>query len=164
MGLFSSKKAKAENLMANGARGVGTVTSVRDTGTTINDNPRVKLTFRIEPLDGSAAFDAEKTKTVSRVAIPQAGNRYPILYDAADPSTFAWIEVSDEQGRQTVVSMFGDAFGADGSGVGMPAAAVAAPASDDPLETIRKLDELRVAGVITDTEFAEQKAKLLAQI
>jgi hypothetical protein len=166
--MFKSKKAKAEDLMTNGARGVGTITDVRDTGTTINDNPRVKITFRIEPLDGSAAFDAVKTKTVSRVRIPQAGGRYPIFYDPADTDTFAWVEVSDDQGRQTVVSMFGDAFGADGSGVGMPASAVAAPApvaeAEDPIEKIRKLDELRTAGVLSDDEFAEQKAKLLAQI
>jgi hypothetical protein len=165
--MFKSKKAKAEDLMTNGARGVGTITDVRDTGTTINDNPRVKITFRIEPVDGSPAFDAVKTKTVSRVRIPQAGGRYPIFYDPSDTDTFAWVEVSDDQGRQTVVSMFGDAFGADGSGVGLPAAAAAAPApaaEDDPIEKIRKLDELRTAGVLSDEEFAAQKAKLLAQI
>ena len=65
--MFRSKKAKAENLMATGARGVGTITDVRDTGMTVNDNPRVKMTFQIEPLDGTAAFEANKTKTVSRV-------------------------------------------------------------------------------------------------
>lgn len=166
--MFRSKKAKAEDLMTSGARGVGTITDVRDTGTTVNDNPRVKLTFRIEPLDGSAAFDAVKTKTVSRVRIPQVSQRYPIFYDPSDTGTFAWVEVSDEQGRQTVVSMFGDAFGADGSGVGRPATAAApapaAPAAEDPLEKIRKLDELRTAGALSDEEFAGQKAKLLAQL
>jgi hypothetical protein len=162
--MFGNKKKKAEKLMAEGARGVGTITGVRDTGTTINDNPRVALTFRIEPLDGSPAFDASKTKTVSRVAIPQAGSRYPILYDREEPSTFAWIEVSDDQGRQQVVAMFGDAFGADGAGVGRPGVAAAAPPPDDPIETIRKLDELRTAGVLTDDEFAAQKAKLLAEL
>lgn len=163
--MFRSKKAKAEDLMTSGARGVGTITDVRDTGATINDNPRVKISFRIEPLDGSAAFDAVKTKTVSRVRIPQAGCRYPIFYDPTDTDSFAWVEVSDEQGRQTVVSMFGDAFGADGSGVGLPASAVAAPpAAEDPIEMIRKLDELRTAGALTDEEFAAQKARLLAQL
>ena len=58
--MFRSKKAKAEDLMANGARGVGTIIDVRDTGMTINDNPRVKMTFQIEPLDGSPAFTARK--------------------------------------------------------------------------------------------------------
>ena len=166
--MFRSKKAKAEDLMANGARGVGTITDVRDTGMTINDNPRVKVTFRVDPLDGTAAFDVTKTKTVSRVRIPQSGDRYPIFYDREDPQTFAWVEVGDAQGRASVVAMFGAAFGADGSGVGQPAtaapAATATAVEDDPTEKIRKLEELRVAGIVTDAEFAEQKARLLAEL
>src|SRR3954447_465493 len=165
--MFRSKKAKAEDLMANGARGVGTITDVRDTGMTVNDNPRVKIAFNIAPLDGTTAFDANKTKTVSRVRIPQVGQRYPIFYDRDDPSTFAWVEVDDDQGRQSVVAMFGDAFGADGSGVGRPAAAAApaaARAEGDPLDRLTKLEQLRAAGALTEDEFAEQKAKLLAQM
>jgi hypothetical protein len=166
--MFRSKKAKAEDLMTNGARGVGTIIDVRDTGMTINDNPRVKMTFQIEPLDGSAAFTAEKTKTVSRVRIPQMGCRYPIFYDREDPNTFAFVEVDDPQGYATVVQMFGDAFGADGTGVGRPAAvaapAPAAPAGDDPIEKIRKLEELKNQGILTDEEFAAKKAELLAEI
>src|SRR3954449_9891230 len=166
--MFRSKKAKAEDLMANGARGVGTIIDVRDTGMTINDNPRVKMTFQIEPLDGSAAFTAEKTKTVSRVRIPPAGCRYPIFYDREDPSTFAFVEVDDPQGYATVVQLFGDAFGADGSGVGRPAMAAAAPVAaapaDDPIEKIRKLEELKTQGILTEEEFAAKKAQLLAEI
>src|SRR4051794_29064203 len=166
--MFRSKKAKAEDLMANGARGVGTIIDVRDTGMTINDNPRVKMAFQIEPLDGSAAFTAEKTKTVSRVRIPQAGCRYPIFYDREDPSTFAFVEVDDPQGYATVVQMFGDAFGPDGTGVGRPAMAAAAPAAaapaDDPIEKIRKLEELKTQGILTEEEFAAKKAELLAEI
>src|SRR3954454_3275120 len=163
--MFRSKKAKAEDLMANGARGVGTVTDVRDTGMTVNDNPRVKLTFQVEPLDGSTAFSVNKTKTVSRVRIPQVGQRYPIFYNAEDPSTFGWVEASDDQGRAAVVSMFGDAFGSDGSGVGLPAAAAApstAPAAEDPLDRLAKLEQLRMSGALSEEEFADQKAKLLA--
>jgi hypothetical protein len=167
--MFRSKKAKAEDLMANGARGVGTIIDVRDTGMTINDNPRVKMTFQIEPLDGSAAFTAEKTKTVSRVRIPQMGCRYPIFYDKEDPSTFAFVEVDDAQGYATIVQMFGDKFGADGMGVGRPAAAAApapaaAPAAEDPIEKIRKLEELKNQGILTEEEFAAKKTELLAEI
>ena len=167
--MFRSKKAKAEDLMANGARGVGTIIDVRDTGMTINDNPRVKMTFQIDPLDGSASFTAEKTKTVSRVRIPQMGCRYPIFYDREDPSTFAFVEVDDPQGYATVVQLFGDAFGADGTGVGRPAAVAApapaaAPPAEDPIEKIRKLEELKNQGILTEEEFAAKKAELLAQI
>src|SRR3954452_4373498 len=67
MGIFKSKRKKAEQLMATGSKGAGTVVQVQDTGMTVNDNPRIKMTFRVEPLDGSPAFDTTKTTTVSRV-------------------------------------------------------------------------------------------------
>jgi hypothetical protein len=37
----------------------------------------------------------------------------------------------------------------------------AAPASPDPIEQLRQLGELHEQGVLTDQEFAAQKAKLL---
>jgi NaMN:DMB phosphoribosyltransferase len=40
-------------------------------------------------------------------------------------------------------------------------AAPAAPAAD-PLEELKKLGELKAAGVLTDAEFEAQKAKILA--
>ena len=72
------KKEKVQRLFETGAKGIGTVTHVQDTGMTINDNPRVKMIFRVEPLDGTPAFDLDKTATVSRVAIPRTGDRYPV--------------------------------------------------------------------------------------
>jgi len=42
-------------------------------------------------------------------------------------------------------------------------APVAAPADEpDPLEQLQKLGELKAAGVLTEEEFAVQKAKILA--
>jgi Short C-terminal domain len=171
--MFGNKKKreKAANLVASGSRAVGTISDVEDTGMTINDNPRVRIRFRVEPLDGSAAFDAEKTQTVSRVQIPQIGQRYPIFFDPADPSSFAYATVDDEQGRASIVSMFGDAFGADASGVGQTAAAAAqaAPtaataAAPDPLDQLKKLAELRDAGVLSDAEFEAKKSELLGSV
>ena len=74
--MFKSKKAKAENLMATGAKAVGTLTSVRDTGMTINDNPRVLMTFNIEPLDGSPAFEGDEE--VDRLARVDPPARLPL--------------------------------------------------------------------------------------
>jgi hypothetical protein len=90
----------------------------------------VAMTFRIEPLDGSPPFDAHKTTTVPRVSVPQAGQRYPVWYDPADPDEFAFaISDGSEEAREQIVAVFGDAFGADGSGVGLPVA----PPDVDPL-------------------------------
>jgi hypothetical protein len=165
--MFGSKKkqAKVESLMTEGGRAVGTITDVRDTGMTINDNPRVKIVFQIEPIDGSASFAGEKTATVSRVRLPQIGARHPVFYDRADPTTFAYVaSIDDPSGAANIVAMFGDAFGADGSGVGMPAvaAAAAAPVAEDPLDRLKKLAELRDAGVLNDAEFETQKAAILS--
>ena len=44
-----------------------------------------------------------------------------------------------------------------------PPPAAAAPAADDMLEQLKKLGELHDAGVLTDEEFAAQKAKIMSQ-
>ena len=156
------KREKAKNLMENGARAVGTVLMVQDTGMTMNDNPRVKMRFRIEPLEGGAAFEGEKTSTVSRVMIPRQGDRYPVWFDREDPSSWAYATVSDDQGRQQLRAMFGavaETF--TGVGNGAPAAA-AAPA--DPAERMAKLEQLRSAGLITEEEYAAKRAQLVAEL
>ena len=86
--------ARAQNLMATGARGHGVVTNVGDTGVTINENPRIMLTARIQPEDGSPAFDAQQTVTVSRIAIPRVGDQLMVWYDRTDPSQWAWQPVA----------------------------------------------------------------------
>ncbi len=168
--MFGKKKKieRVNSLMTAGGRGVGTLVNVRDTGMTINDNPRVKMTLRVEPLDGTGAFDAEKTATVSRVRVPQVGSRYPVFYDQADHSDFIFVDgVSDQEGQANIVAMFGDAFGANAEGVGMPAiaaapAAAAAAPAEDHLDKLKKLAELRDAGALTDAEFETEKAAILA--
>ncbi|GIE55649.1 hypothetical protein Aoc01nite_10510 [Actinoplanes octamycinicus] len=46
-----------------------------------------------------------------------------------------------------------------------PAAApVSAPAAVDPMEQLRRLGELREAGVVTDDEFAAKKSEILARL
>jgi hypothetical protein len=164
--MFGGKKKKLENLMTEGARAVGTITNVRDTGMRINNNPRVKIDFRIEPLDGTPAFAGEKTATVSAVRLPQIGARHPVFYDREDPSSFAYVTAVDPQGLANIVAMFGDAFGPDGSGVGMPAMAAApapaAPAPEDPLDRLKKLADLHSSGVLNDAEFEAQKAAILS--
>jgi hypothetical protein len=158
MGLFKNKRKQAQELFETGSKGVGTVLQVQDTGMTVNDNPRVKMIFRVEPIDGAPAFDAEKTTTVSRVEIPRQGDRYPIWYDQQDPAnTWAYATVADDNGRATMRQLFGAA--AEGF-VGMGAPAAAAPQAD-PVEQLEKLAALHAQGALTDAEFAAQKAKLL---
>src|SRR3954469_990555 len=164
MGLFKNKRKQAEQLFETGSKGVGTVLQVQDTGMTINDNPRVKMAFRVEPLDGTPAFDAQKTTTVSRVEIPRQGDRYPVWYDPSDPAnTWAYATVADDNGRATMRQLFGDAANTF-VGMGAPPAAAApvAPAAEaDPMAQLERLAALHAQGALTDEEFAAQKAKLL---
>jgi hypothetical protein len=167
------KKEKVQRLFETGSKGIGTVISVQDTGMTINDNPRVKMLFRIEPIDRSPAFEAEKTTTVSRVMIPRQGDRYPVWYDREDPSTWAYAVIADDDGRQQIRAQFGAAADSCTGMGGAPAPAPAvtatpgAPAPDgggDPLDRLKKLSELHAAGVISDAEFEQQKQKLLSML
>src|SRR6266542_5663765 len=158
MGIFSSKKKKAEELFATGSKGAGTVLQVQDTGMTVNDNPRVKMTFRVEPIDGGEAFDLTKTTTVSRVEIPRQGDRYPVWYDPQDPGKWAYATGTDDQGRATMRELFGDAAE---TFVGMGAPAAPASGGQDTVEQLKQLADLRSQGLLTDDEFAAQKAKLL---
>ena len=164
--MFGKKKReKAANLMQTGARGIGTVQTVQDTGMTMNDDPRVKVTMRVDPLDGSPAFQAEKTAFVSRVEIPRQGDRYPVWYDRGDPSTWAYATVHDDEGRAQIRQMFGpQAESLTGFGGGGGVVTAPAPPAEDPLDRLKKLDELRKAGVVSDAEFAMKKAALLAEI
>jgi hypothetical protein len=87
MGLFGGKKRK-KRLEEAGVNGMAEVVSVRDTGMTVNDNPRVALTLRVNPADGSAPFELSKKQTVSRVAIPRAGDSFGVRYDPDDHENF----------------------------------------------------------------------------
>jgi hypothetical protein len=163
MGIFKSKRKMAEQLMATGSRGAGTVVQVQDTGMTVNDDPRVKMTFRVEPLDGGPAFDANKTTTVSRLSIPRQGERYPFWYDPQDTSKWMYATIADDTGREPMRQMFGEVAE---TFVGMgapdaPAAAAGAPQVQDTVEQLKQLADLHNQGLLTDDEFEQQKAKLL---
>jgi hypothetical protein len=161
MGLFGkSKKQKAQELMTTGSKAVGTVVSVRDTGMTVNDNPRVEMVFRVEPLDGSPTMDLTKKVTVSRVEIPRQGDRYPVWYDPQDTSLWAFATIADDQGRENVRQMFGE-VAETFVGVGAPEAPAGA-GDQDVAAQLTQLADLKNQGLLTDEEFEAQKAKLLA--
>lgn len=152
------KQAVAMELMRSGVKGVGTIVEVADTGITINDNPRIRIRMRIEPVDGSAAVERSKTVTVSRVAIPRAGERYPAWFDRADPDKWMFGTDLDEAAASPEVrEMFARARGRGGD-------AREEDAAPGPVEELAKLSALWRDGALTDSEFAEAKARLLRRI
>jgi hypothetical protein len=91
--MFGSKKKK---ILENGAQAQAVVIDVQDTGMTVNDNPRVKLTLQVQPENG-VSFQVTKKTTVSRVSIPSVGDTYFVRYDPADPTE---VEFDTARGKE----------------------------------------------------------------
>jgi hypothetical protein len=83
-------------LVHAGSRAPGVVIEVKDTGTTVNNQPRVRLRLRVQP-DGEPAFEVERKLLVSRLAIPRAGERVEVAYDPDDRDRFTF-RVADGTG------------------------------------------------------------------
>jgi hypothetical protein len=91
--MFGNKKKK---ILEDGIQSRAVVIDVADTGMTVNNNPRVKLTLQVQP-EGDAPFEATKKVTVSRVAIPSIGDSYWVRYDPADPSEVEFDEAKVQE-------------------------------------------------------------------
>jgi hypothetical protein len=83
MGLFGGRKRK-RRLEEAGVNAPAQILAVQDTGVTVNNNPRIKLTLAVSPQDGSAPFEVTHKQLVSRVAIPRAGDAVMVRYDPED--------------------------------------------------------------------------------
>jgi hypothetical protein len=88
MGFFDKGKRK-RRLEEAGVDAQAQILSVQDTGMTVNNNPRVKLTMGVSPPDGSAAFEVSTKVTVSRVNVPRPGDGFTVRYDPDDHENFA---------------------------------------------------------------------------
>ena len=78
----------AQEVAQNGADATAEVLSIVDTGATVNMNPVVVLTLKVKPAAG-AEFQTAASVTVSRIAVPRAGDKIKIKYNPAIPSQIA---------------------------------------------------------------------------
>lgn len=159
------RQARAQHLFQHGRRCPGTVLSVQDTGVTINNNPRVKMRVRAEPA-GESTFEFEKTATVSRVQIPQAGDRCAVFYDPAGGGEPG---ISFDAPALAMVGLTPSGSGAAAI-PGVPGVVPVASASaafgadvpeDDTIDELERLAKLRATGALTDEEFQAAKARVL---
>jgi hypothetical protein len=117
--------------------------------------------MRIEPDDGSAPVERSKQVTVSRVAIPRAGDRFPVWFDRYDPEKWMFATDMEDTAPAEVKEMFARARG------GGPAASAYGASADPgpgPVEELAQLTELWQRGALTDAEFNAAKARLLPRI
>jgi hypothetical protein len=136
-GLAGFDAPKQTHLVYAGRRAPATIVEVKETGKTLNMNPRVGLHLRVEPDDGPP-FIVERELFVSRLRIPRAGEAVEVFYDPADPDqlTFRIEDLTDDQ-------------------------LAAGDSGRDWLDELEKLGELHKAGVLTDQEFQQQKRAIL---
>ena len=76
----------SERLMASGRQGTATVTALRDTGVTINDNPQVELDLDVA-VEGMPVYPVTHRQVISRLAIAgfQPGATLPVRVDPLQP-------------------------------------------------------------------------------
>ena len=147
------KSALANRLLAEGMQTTGVIKAVRDTGVTINNNPRIALELEVKTHNGPMTL--EKTVTVSRLAIPREGDAVQVWYDRNDPKTFAIGLPTGPSPAATVAAA-----------TGLPAASAGVPAAPagptDLTATLERLAKLHADGVLTDVEFETAKTRALA--
>ncbi|MCC6643331.1 hypothetical protein IT411_01150 [Candidatus Peregrinibacteria bacterium] len=79
---FISDHRKISRLKMVGVGGSAKITSVEDTGITVNNSPYARIT--LENLQTHTLFQI--TTTVSRIDFPGIGDKVEIIYDPADPT------------------------------------------------------------------------------
>lgn len=84
------KVAKAKDLVRAGSRGIGTVKNVQDTHTSSGGKHEVRVTMRVEPVDGSPPFEVTKPVYVTRQERPKVGERFPVFYENEQRSNWAY--------------------------------------------------------------------------
>ena len=177
--LFSrrSKADAAESLVRDGSRAPGEVIAVEDSGITINENPRVTITVRVDA-PGQAPFDIRKTFTASRVDIPRRGDRCTVFYDPNDHSRTAitFDQVPAGATTRAAPGAVPTSLGGAPPATWNPTAAEPPPSQAAPTsgagtatteavaERLRKLDKLRDDGVITPAEHDAERARILDQL
>jgi len=80
------KKKKTEALMATGRKGEATILELEDTGTRVNDNPRVDVLLEVR-IPGNSTYQIRKTITVPLVRLSQiqVGSVVAVLADPSQP-------------------------------------------------------------------------------
>jgi hypothetical protein len=159
-------------------------------GIVANTTVMLKTKLRVEP-DGRPAFEVEHRFRFPQLAIPSAGSRIAVIFDPEDTDKLMLDESASGQIHSMLqgagiapekaafvesisAAAMGGASPADltamasqmsgmatvFSGMGMPQAPPADP-EQARLNQLEQLASLHERGVLTDTEFAAQKAQIL---
>lgn len=105
--------------MEQGNPATGIITGIGQTGTYINDQPRMTFTVQVQPSLGGAPYTAEIKQTIPHMALGMLapGRQVALLVDPAKPSKVK-IDIQGTANLATVAGMAAaGGFGAPGAGV-----------------------------------------------
>lgn len=166
LGGSPEKQAEAKRLMETGSKARATILSIQPTGTILNHiNIECAVTFRLEPLDGAASFEGQKTFFINQTQMPRVGDVWPCWYDPVDPTSFGVGQpnMADPQ-MEAILTEFGLA---NPLAAAAPSPA-AAPQHDgidaedeERLAALERLGDLRARGLLNAEEFEVEKRRLL---
>lgn len=181
------RRGVRKELESEGTRAVATVTEISQRGVSVTSGGNVagaeaalKTTLQIQPPGGLPSFEHRCTLRYSQFNIPGVGDHINVLYDPddldhimLDPSPVVSSRTID---LGTYVNGVPMATGLQVGGIDIGALIAQATAagnaqvidlsgsgaSTDPLDRLAKAAALHQQGVLTDAEFAEQKARILS--
>lgn len=156
------RKGVREELESSGTRAVATVTEVAKSGVSIQSGGNIttaemslKLTLSIQPPFGASAFEHRCRLRFSQFSMPSVGDRISIIYDPDDLDRIMVDPSAPNLGGLDLNALIEQVTAARTASTVMPTEAA------DPLDRLAKAAALHQQGILTDAEFAEQKARIL---
>jgi hypothetical protein len=151
-GRMQANEAAERALFTSGTRAVGIVDSVETTGMVLNDvNHQINLRIRVQSPDG-AEFIHERRMFVPFHGMPQPGDQLDVAFDPRDQSKVALASDPNSNtagGRLLLLRR---------------QTATSAPSGDNLIDKLERLEDLRRSGMLTQSEFDAQKARLLSGV
>ncbi len=121
---------------------------------------RIRLQLLIEA-PGLTSRQVTASKMVNRKHLPQAGMVVPVVVDRADPDRFQ-IDWDSAPSRQQLVDAQAQAI-VEAGGITAGASVPAPGTGSDRLADLERIAALHAAGVLSNEEFAAEKARVLGQ-
>ncbi len=167
---------QSQQLQASGVDGTATVVSVADTGGSLNDHPIARLELDVT-LPGQAPYRTTVEQAIPRL---QSGQIVPgaVVAVKADPQNPQAVALAATAGGSAAPAGAPSApadpsapasfaelqASAAAQAAAAQVAAANAGAAQDPATRLERLAELKDKGLLSESEFAAQKARILAEM
>lgn len=153
---------RQNRLVNTGVPAMATIISARDSGTMVNNQPRLVLEVEITPEDGRPPYRFETKKVISHSALAavRPGATLPVSVDPGRPQRFAFIDTEQYAAIGGRASTGTDQLLSILRSARMPTATAS---NDDRLGRLERLAALHASGVLSDDEFAAEKQRLLGE-